>query len=51
MRVGDWPTGFGVGIDQDIVTASLHAVISGLNRHLAMHAAESSMARKEKAAA
>ncbi|ARP84842.1 2-isopropylmalate synthase [Bordetella genomosp. 9] len=34
VRVGDSPTGFGVGIDRDIVTASFHAVLSALNRHL-----------------
>jgi 2-isopropylmalate synthase len=33
-RVGDSPTGFGVGIDRDIVTASFKAVLSGLNRHI-----------------
>jgi len=31
-RVGDAPTGFGVGIDRDIVTASFHAVLSAVNR-------------------
>ncbi len=35
MRVGDSPTGFGVGIDRDIVTASFRAVLSAVNRHLA----------------
>ncbi|MEN9868169.1 MAG: hypothetical protein RL748_3759, partial [Pseudomonadota bacterium] len=34
MRFGDSPSGYGVGIDQNIVTASLKAVISGLNRHV-----------------
>ena len=33
-RIGDAPTGFGVGIDRDIVTASFKAVLSALNRHL-----------------
>ncbi|ARP93015.1 2-isopropylmalate synthase [Bordetella genomosp. 13] len=35
VRVGDSPTGFGVGIDRDIVTASFRAVLSAVNRHLA----------------
>jgi len=33
LRVGDAPTGFGVGIHQDIVTASFLAVLSAVNRH------------------
>jgi 2-isopropylmalate synthase len=33
-RIGDAPTGFGVGIDRDIVTASFNAVLSALNRYL-----------------
>ena len=33
-RIADAPTGFGVGIDKDIVTASFKAVLSALNRHL-----------------
>jgi len=33
-RIEDAPTGFGVGIDRDIVTASFNAVLSALNRHL-----------------
>jgi 2-isopropylmalate synthase len=36
MRVGDSPTGFGVGIDGDIVTASFRAVLSAVNRHAAI---------------
>ena len=39
MRVGNSPTGFGVGIDRDIVTASFRAVLSAVNRHLAGEAA------------
>ncbi len=35
MRIGDAPTGFGVGIDHDIVTASFRAVLSAVNRHAA----------------
>ncbi len=34
VRVGESPTGFGAGIDANLVTASLRAVLSGLNRHL-----------------
>ncbi|WP_199414575.1 MULTISPECIES: 2-isopropylmalate synthase [unclassified Cupriavidus] len=34
IRVGDSPTGFGAGIDANLVTASLRAVVSGVNRHL-----------------
>jgi 2-isopropylmalate synthase len=38
MRVGDSPSGFGVGIDSDIVTASFQAVLSAVNRHAAAQA-------------
>ena len=34
LRIGDSPTGFGVGIDHDIVTASFKAVLSAVNRHM-----------------
>lgn len=34
VRVGDSGTGFGTGVDASIVTASLRAVVSGVNRHL-----------------
>ena len=34
-RIGDGSTGFGVGIDRDIVTASFNAVLSAVNRHQA----------------
>ena len=34
LRVGDSATGFGVGIDRDIVTASFQAVLSAVNRHI-----------------
>lgn len=40
VRVGDSPTGFGAGIDPSIVTASLKAMISGVNRHLGVRGAE-----------
>ena len=33
VRVGDSPTGFGVGVHGDIVTASFLAILSALNRH------------------
>ncbi|WP_415822186.1 2-isopropylmalate synthase [Bordetella tumbae] len=39
LRVGDSATGFGVGIDRDIVTASFRAVLSAVNRHLTNGAA------------
>lgn len=44
MRVGDSPTGFGVGIDRDIVTASFRAVLGAVNRHLATQTAEETVA-------
>ena len=34
LRIGESPTGFGVGIDHDIVTASFKAVLSAVNRHM-----------------
>ncbi len=33
LRIGDAPTGFGVGIHGDIVTASFLAILSAVNRH------------------
>jgi 2-isopropylmalate synthase len=36
-RIGEAPTGFGVGVDRDIVTASFTAVLSALNRHVDQH--------------
>jgi len=33
VRIGDAPTGFGVGIHGDIVTASFLAILSAVNRH------------------
>ncbi|HUH58554.1 MAG TPA: 2-isopropylmalate synthase [Candidimonas sp.] len=38
LRVGDSPTGFGVGIHGDIVTASFMAILSAVNRHTATQA-------------
>ncbi len=40
LRVGDSPTGFGVGIHGDIVTSSFLAVLSAINRHDALQKAE-----------
>jgi len=34
LRVGNGPTLFGAGIDSNIVTASFHAVLSAVNRHI-----------------
>ncbi len=34
MRIGDSPSGFGVGIHPDIVTASFLAILSAVNRHI-----------------
>jgi 2-isopropylmalate synthase len=41
LRIDNGPTLFGVGIDANIVTASFKAVLSGLNRHLALHSRDS----------
>jgi 2-isopropylmalate synthase len=35
VRLGDSATGFGVGIDRDIVTASFQALLGAINRHIA----------------
>lgn len=40
VRVGDSPTGFGVGIHGDIVTASFTAILGAVNRHLVNAPAE-----------
>jgi len=51
VRVGDAASGFGVGVDRDIVTASFHALLGAVNRHLeadpaiAQRAAESAEAQ------
>ncbi len=37
VKIGDAPTGFGVGVDRDIVTASFRAVLSSLNRYIEAH--------------
>ena len=44
MRIGDAPTGFGVGINADIVTASFLAILSAINRHAAAYPAEKTSA-------
>ncbi|HHU94097.1 MAG TPA: 2-isopropylmalate synthase [Alcaligenaceae bacterium] len=33
MRIGEHPSGFGVGIHQDILTSSFKAILSAINRH------------------
>jgi 2-isopropylmalate synthase len=35
LRLGDSATGFGVGVDRDIVTASFRALLCAVNRHIA----------------
>jgi 2-isopropylmalate synthase len=37
VKIGDASTGFGVGVDRDIVTASFRAVLSSLNRYIETH--------------
>ncbi|MGE8617815.1 MAG: alpha-isopropylmalate synthase regulatory domain-containing protein, partial [Achromobacter spanius] len=52
LRVGESSTGFGVGIDRDIVTASFQAVLSAVNRHInagAVASAEQEAAEAESA--
>jgi len=44
VRIGDAPTGFGVGIHQDIVTASFLAVLSAVNRHARVAAGDAQAA-------
>jgi len=44
VRVGDSPTGFGVGINADIVTASFQAILSAVNRHAVAHPAQKAQA-------
>jgi 2-isopropylmalate synthase len=34
LRLGGSATGFGVGVDRDIVTASFQALLCAVNRHL-----------------
>ncbi|MCX5590429.1 2-isopropylmalate synthase [Alcaligenes endophyticus] len=44
MRIGDSPTGFGVGVHRDIVTSSFLAILSALNRHEASKKQEAATA-------
>lgn len=45
MRIGDSPSGFGVGIHADIVTSSFLAILSAVNRHtIAQQEAETTAA-------
>ncbi|QTC01846.1 2-isopropylmalate synthase [Alcaligenes sp. SORT26] len=45
MRIGDSPSGFGVGIHADIVTSSFLAILSAVNRHtIAQQEAETTTA-------
>lgn len=44
MRIGEAPTGFGVGIHRDIVTSSFLAILSALNRHEASKKQEAATA-------
>jgi len=46
-RIGTAPTGFGVGINVDIVTASFQAILSALNRHAALHGEDEHVQAKE----
>ena len=50
-RVADAPTGFGVGVDRDIVTASFRAVLSALNRYIELYGSEKLAQTFEKTAA
>ena len=50
-RIADAPTGFGVGVDRDIVTASFRAVLSALNRYVAEHGASELAGALDKTAA
>ncbi|HTK00711.1 MAG TPA: 2-isopropylmalate synthase [Bordetella sp.] len=47
VRVGDSSTGFGVGVDRDIVTASFQAVLCAVNRYVKTGAAEQEASVKE----
>jgi len=50
-RIAEAPTGFGVGVDRDIVTASFRAVLSALNRYVAQHGASELAGALDKTAA
>ena len=40
VRIGDAPSGFGVGVNADIVTSSFLAILSAVNRHAAQEDAQ-----------
>jgi 2-isopropylmalate synthase len=44
LRVGDSATGFGVGVHEDIVTASFLAILSAVNRHATLQKEEAAAA-------
>jgi len=46
-RIGNAPTGFGVGVNVDIVTASFQAILSALNRHAALHGKDGEVQARE----
>ena len=50
-RIADAPTGFGVGVDRDIVTASFRAVLSALNRYVEQHGTSQLSGATDKTAA
>jgi 2-isopropylmalate synthase len=50
-RIADAPTGFGVGVDRDIVTASFRAVLSALNRYVEQYGTSQLSGATEKSAA
>jgi 2-isopropylmalate synthase len=51
LRLNDAPTAFGVGVDANIVTASFKAVLSAINRQLALDAASAAPQAKQTLAA
>jgi 2-isopropylmalate synthase len=51
VRVGDSATGFGVGVDRDIVTASFQAVLCAVNRYLTAEAGAVTGRKQEPVAA
>ncbi|QDQ86295.1 2-isopropylmalate synthase [Alcaligenaceae bacterium SJ-26] len=51
LRLGESATGFGVGVNRDIVTASFHAVLSAVNRHLGQETTDADIAATADASA
>lgn len=51
LRLGESATGFGVGVNRDIVTASFHAVLSAVNRHLGQETIDADIAATADASA